>query len=422
MSVKRKDNKGRVLRDNESQRSDGRYEFKFVDQKGGRHSVYSWRLVASDSTPQGKRRCEPLREIEKRVAEELKTPAKERDRADITLNELFDNYMSTKIEIKDTTRLNYLAIYQRYIREGIGNRKVSDIRFTDIKQLYTKLLLDTGIQAGTIQNVHTLLHPVFQHAVRDELITTNPTDGAIGDIKRAANWKHQKKRALTIPEQTAFINHIASRTKYARWLPLFTVLLGTGCRIGEAAGLRWQDCDFDKNIIRIDHALVRNKFDGEKTSFRIEIPKTKSGIRDIPMLSGVRDVLRREYARQRMVGFNQVELDGYSGFIFVSRQEKLLSSQSVNVVIRSICRDYNDQEKRMAEEENREPLLLPQFSVHTLRHTFCTRFCENETNLKVIQEIMGHANISITMDIYNEATAEKKIESFENLDGKIYIG
>ena len=61
------------------------------------------------------------------------------------------------------------------------------------------------------------------------------------------------------------------------------------------------------------------------------------------------------------------------------------------------------------------------FSAHNLRHTFCTRLCENETNLKVIQEIMGHRNIETTMDVYNEATKEKKMSSFANLEGKIRV-
>ena len=78
-------------------------------------------------------------------------------------------------------------------------------------------------------------------------------------------------------------------------------------------------------------------------------------------------------------------------------------------------------QKEDAKAEGREPELLPHFSCHHLRHTFCTRFCENETNLKVIQEIMGHADITTTMDIYNEATKDKKIESFAGLEGKIKI-
>ena len=78
-----------------------------------------------------------------------------------------------------------------------------------------------------------------------------------------------------------------------------------------------------------------------------------------------------------------------------------------------------DEEK--AEKEKREPQLLPPFSCHNLRHTFCTRLCENETNLKIIQDIMGHRDISTTMEIYAEATKEAKAHSFANLNGKLGI-
>ena len=75
----------------------------------------------------------------------------------------------------------------------------------------------------------------------------------------------------------------------------------------------------------------------------------------------------------------------------------------------------------MPRKSKRYPELLPHFSCHNLRHTFCTRFCENERDLKVIQEIMGHADITTTMNVYNEATKEKKVASFANLEGKIRI-
>ena len=71
--------------------------------------------------------------------------------------------------------------------------------------------------------------------------------------------------------------------------------------------------------------------------------------------------------------------------------------------------------------EGREPMLIRHFTAHNLRHTFCTRFCENETNLKVIQEIMGHADITTTMNIYAEATEATKRKAFANLEGKIKI-
>ena len=99
----------------------------------------------------------------------------------------------------------------------------------------------------------------------------------------------------------------------------------------------------------------------------------------------------------------------------------MFSPHSINRVIARIVSLHNEKEAEKSQAENREPQLLPHFSVHNLRHTFCTRFCENETNIKIIQEIMGHADITTTMDIYNEATIDKKKESFANLEGKIKL-
>ena len=81
----------------------------------------------------------------------------------------------------------------------------------------------------------------------------------------------------------------------------------------------------------------------------------------------------------------------------------------------------NKEEEQKAQEENREPIIIPHFSCHIFRHTFCTRLCENETNIKVIQEIMGHANISITMDIYAKATEEKKKQALDKLSRNLKI-
>ena len=95
--------------------------------------------------------------------------------------------------------------------------------------------------------------------------------------------------------------------------------------------------------------------------------------------------------------------------------------QTINRTIRRISKDYNELELDKADKERREPVLLPPFSCHNLRHTFATRYCENETNLKVIQEILGHRDIATTMDVYAEATKDAKIKSFEKLDGKIIV-
>ena len=149
--------------------------------------------------------------------------------------------------------------------------------------------------------------------------------------------------------------------------------------------------------------------------FHITTPKTKAGIRIIPMFDDVKRALLAERLRQMEHGFTLTEIDGYSGFIFQNRYQEVLNPHVVNRAINRIIRDHNIQAKE------RGTIQLPHFSVHNLRHTFCTRFCENEPNIKIIQEIMGHRNIETTMDVYNEATREKKIESFANLEGKIKI-
>ena len=74
-----------------------------------------------------------------------------------------------------------------------------------------------------------------------------------------------------------------------------------------------------------------------------------------------------------------------------------------------------------AKKERRDPVLLPEFSCHHLRHTFCTRLCENETNLKVIQTVMGHKDIQTTMDIYADCTEDKKKEVIQKIENKIFV-
>ena len=422
MSEKRRDNKGRILRQGELQRSDGKYEYRYFDVKGEKRSVYSWKLVDTDKIPKGKRDCRALRDIERDIRRDVEDGINSHEAYRTSLNRFFDEYIETKYELKSSTRTNYKYMYNKYVREGIGYKDIASIKFSDIKKFYIHLIKDIGFKPNSMEIIHTILHPIFTIAVRDGLIRLNPTDGVMTEIKKSHDWEKPKRHALTEPQQSAFVEFIKASKKYRHWLPLFTVLLGTGCRVGEVVGLRWQDCDFNEKMITIDHSLIyRPQEDGSGCTFRVTTPKSKAGVRVIPMLDAVRQALLEERLRQMRVGFNQSVIDGYSGFIFSNRFGSALSPHCINRAIERISRDYNEMESESAKKEKRQPELLPHFTVHNLRHTFCTRFCENETNLKVIQEIMGHADISTTMDIYNEATKEKKKESFANLEGKVKI-
>lgn len=421
-TAKRTDARGRILKDGESQRPDGIYRYRYTDAYGKRHDVYSNRLVATDKVPKGSKPDLSLREKEKQINRDLDDGIKAQVENSATLNELFQLYMSTKTKLKESTRTNYIYMYEKYVQDALGSKKVKDIKYSTIYSFYSGLIDGLGFKPNSMEIIHSILHPVFRLAVRDEYIRMNPTEGAMSEIKRTYDWEKPKRIALTIPEQEMLIDFLNTSETYCRWKSIITFFLGTGCRAGEVIGLRWEDCDFEKKTISINHNTIYRKYKGESESrFHITTPKTKAGIRMIPMLSDVKNALLAEYNLQQQIGFCDEIIDGYSGFIFQNRFGSLLSSNDINRALERIYTACNNEERERAKEEKRPPVLIRHFSVHNLRHTFCTRFCENESNLKVIQEIMGHADIETTMNIYAEATTEKKVESFANLEGKIKI-
>lgn len=410
MAKTRKDLRGRSLRKGEVQRaSDKRYMYTYTDPLGRRKFIY-----ANDLTQ--------LREKEEKLLKD------QLDGLDIyvagkaTLNETFDCYISTKYNLRESTRSSYIYTYDHYVRETFGLKRIAEIKYSDVLQFYYHLLNQQGISLGTLDSVHCLLHPTFQLAVRDEIIRKNPTDGVMKEISRESGKNRGVRHALTIEQQRCFMEYIVNHPIYYHWWPMFTILLGTGCRIGEALGLRWQDLDFENRVININHSLVYYPVNGSnKCVLRVSLPKTDAGIRTIPMLDIVKDAFEMLYEEQKENGFNETEIDGMTGFIFCNRFGSVPNPQTVNHTIKRIANNYNADEVVRAKKEHRDPIILPNFSCHHLRHTFCTRLCENETNLKVIQSIMGHKNIETTLDIYAEATEKKKQESFENLAAKLDI-
>jgi len=402
----RKDSKGRVLQKGESQRKiDGMYIYTYVDPYGKRCYVYSKDLFTLREKEQDLIRCQ-MDGLDFYVG----------GRA--TINMAFDRYMSTKYNLRETTRSNYIYMYNRFVRDEFGNRLIADVKYTDVKMFYYHLLNDKNIAVNTLDNIHTIIHPIFDMAVRDDIIRKNPTDGVMAEIKKNSGKNKGIRHALTVEQQKAFIDAIRYSPEYYHWYPLFVTLLGTGMRIGECIGLRWKDVDFKHRNINVNHAVTYYTR-REKVCFGVSKPKTEAGTRLIPMMDTVYDALKNEYDRQKKDGFCVAEVDGMNGFIFSNRNGSLHNPHCINSAIKRISESHNAREIIDAKKEHREPVIIPHFSAHHLRHTFCSRLCENETNVKVIQEIMGHANIETTLDIYTEINYSKKQESLEELSKKI---
>lgn len=406
----RKDTKGRALRKGESQRrQDGRYIYTYQDPFGKRCYVYATDLLEL-------RRKED--DIKRNQLSGLDIYLAGR----ATLNDTFDRYMSLKHDLRDTTRSNYLYMYDRYVRPtAFGRKKVAEIKYSEVVQFYQYLIKDKGIAVNTLDSIHCLIHPVFHLAVRDRIISVNPSDGVMKEIKR--NFKSSAaRRALTEEQQKAFMDYIANHPIYYHWWPLFVVLLGTGCRIGEVVGLRWKDLDFDNRMIDINHTVVYYAdSESREMKWKVSPPKTEAGIRRIPMLDVVYDAFQMVKEEQKELGTNQMEIDGMTGFVFANRYGLIIKPSSVNAAIKRISASYNAEEIINAKRQHREPVILPNFSCHHLRHTFATRLCEQTSNLKMIQSIMGHADITVTMDTYADATSDqRKSEVFQTLKIDIF--
>lgn len=403
----RKDKKGRILRKGESYSSKkGMYLYTYTDPLGKRRYIYSKDLL-------------DLRDKEKQLQRDQQDGIDSYVAGNADLNFLFDRYMATKTDLRVSTRASYFEVYDRYVREEFGKKKISDIRYSDILYFYTYLLEEKGLHIGTVQYIQRLIHPSLEIAVRDNLIRKNPADKVIQSLNRTVIAEGRNvRRALTIEQQRAFLSFVEEIPQYHRWKPFFTFLLGTGCRIGEAVGIRWEDIDLEERMVNINHSLYY--FAGGKNTepnhWVVNLPKTKAGIRNIPIVDPVYSALIEENSRQKEQGYhNKAEVDGMSGFIFCNRFCDIHNPESVNRMIERIVDRYNATEEVRAAKEKRKPVMLPHFTCHNMRHTFCARLCESETNIKVIQTVMGHKDIQTTMDIYAEVTDKKKRETLDEL-------
>lgn len=407
----RKDNKGRPLHKGEYySREKKRYCYSYYPTPNHRAYVYA-------------RDLGDLREKEKLIQRDILDGLDRSKLMTTDLNSIFDRYMRTKTNLRNSTRANYLFSYNRYVRGEFGKRRICDIKYSDVLLFY-KSLIEAGLKVSTVENVHSTVHPSFQMAVRDNLIRTNPSDGVVGEIKKSYKGQKDKRHALTYEQQMLFLNYLDGAERYKRWKPLLVFMFGTGVRIGEALAVKWSDIDFENNTIFIHHSLAyrpdcNNNF---KNRFSCSEPKTKNSIRTIPMLDKVREALLEEKRYQEeSKNHNIMKVDGVSGFLFVGKGGSFHTPSRVNETIKILTCGANYKEEQLAKKEGRQPIVIPDFSAHVIRHTFCTRLCEAETNIKVIQTIMGHSDIQTTLDIYAEVSENKKQEVFKDLNTKKII-
>ena len=208
---RRKDNKRRVLKEGEYQRSSGTYEFKWRDKRGNRHSISAVTL-------------EELREKELDVLRDVLDGVKV-DKNNLTVNDMYNSWIQLKRGLKENTFSNYKYMYKMFVEPDFGKNRITDLKRSDVRGFYNFLAEEKHVQINTIDSIHTVLHQVLEIAVEDDYLRYNPSDNALKELKKAVNFEVEKRRALTVSEQEIFEAFLRKKGQYHRWYPVFTVML-----------------------------------------------------------------------------------------------------------------------------------------------------------------------------------------------------
>ena len=314
----------------------------------------------------------------------------------ITLSEWFHSWLfDYRIkDLKPKSFERYEGIYRNYIKDSeLGKIKLKDLRTTHIQRYYNKLENQYNKPASTIKSLNTKLKPCLGDAEKQGYIQKNyckmvklPKDNNTKDIN-----------VLTKQEQEKFIEYI----KGHKLEIFFLTALGTGLRLGELLGLKWDDINFDTGILTVSRSLSRakNKITG-KYEIIEQIPKTKNSYREVPIPANILIKLKEHKELQNKQKLFVGEAYINSNYVFTDDIGNPIDDKRPGRNLKSALKKLNI-----------EPIKF-----HALRHTYATRLFENNIPPKTVQALMGHSDISVTMDIYTHVMNDTKLEAVEKLN------
>lgn len=301
--------------------------------------------------------------------------------------------------VKNRTAERYESTIRVHLKPAFGATKLDKLTAPMIQHMYNQKhrerLADpkgkAGLSPKSIKNVHGVLHEALKKAVRLNYISTNPCDGC--DLPRIE--RHEIK-PLTEAEVGLFLKAIQGH-KYER---LFTVMVFSGMRQGEALGLRWSRVDLKAGTIRIDCQLQKERIKGGGGKYRIVETKT-SNIRTVTLAPFVVEVLKEQkriQAEQRL--FCGPEWNNDMDLVFTHEDGSHLSSDTTYGCFKVIAKNIGVETARL----------------HDLRHTFATLSLQNGDDLKTVSEALGHTNIGTTANIYAHVTEKMRRESADRME------
>lgn len=322
--------------------------------------------------------------------------------ANITLEAWFSIWLETykAVTVKAGTIQTYKQVFATLIQAELGKYRLKNIKLA-IVQRYINTLFQKGYSKTRINMVYVILLDMYKQAVKNGLVKDNPIQFV--DLPKFGTKK--EKRVLTLEEQRIFLNY----AKFSGYYDFYVVALYTGMRCGEILALEWNDIDLKNNLIKVQGTLVYIRNESRRYK---DAPKSKSSYRDIPMLDNVAEILKQRRKNQSEIrlkmGKQWVSDDCLKNPVFTYNTGTVFWDTAIRVDIKKIVKKI---QKNHADFDHITP--------HTFRHTFATRGLEKGIPPKVMQTILGHATLAMTMDLYSHVLPNVKAEEMKKLENII---
>lgn len=303
------------------------------------------------------------------------------------LERWLDTVVKSRVSVK--TLQSYREITLAYITPHLGGVTLSKLTSEQIQESYNALT-DRRLSPRTVRYVHSILRSALNQAVKWGLVQHNPV--CLVDLP-----KQPKKEmvALTPAQAAQFMGAIV----YSKWKPLFSLLLASGMRPGEALGLKWGDIDFDSGRVQIQRALSRTK-----AGWSLVEPKTSRSRRSVPLPASVIDDLREHQALAMSVAHKDKEFTDH-GLVFANDKGEPPCVRSIN-------------------NRHFKPILLasnlPIIRIYDLRHTCATLLLSAGINPKIVAERLGHASITLTLDTYSHVLPDMQTAATDKLEAMLF--
>lgn len=305
--------------------------------------------------------------------------------------------------VKQGTVDSYSCMYHYYIEDQLGSKCLLDIRGEDIQRFYNYMSRQ-GYSKATVSLASVVLSAMFRQAVKNEMISKNPTDYAT-----LPRIQKKKERAVLTEQQQEVLTELARESDIKG---IVLLALGTGMRLGEITALEWTDIDFVKKELNVRGTLKQKRNDN---TFYRDVPKTGSSLRTIPLFPEMMLLLKKEKQKQKeeriAAGEGWHPVAGLENLVFLRKDGTPVSGQFVR---QQLARLVNQANGKVSSAKRRKGVTVPKqcripaITPHTLRHTFATRAIEKGIPPKVVQELLGHSSITMTLDLYTHVLPQTK--------------